>query len=463
MSKRTFTFPDGSTAELDDAEYARAQRFVSMERDADDTDDPAQLSGWQMAGKFGADMLPPVGGALGTVAGFGAGNLPGAIGMGTLGTTGGVALRDIAYDAMGIPMDRSLGARATRLGLGAVEGALGAGMQAVPMKAAQQLPRLAAPTMKAAIGNAEPGVERLLLKYGIKPTEQGVAHAKKLMGAQMDLREQAIQQAEAAGRVFSWKGLAAALRARLVHEQRADLLSTVGEESIAKALKVLQEKVGRGPLVSQKPVPVRGSGGMVVTGPSGAPIRTRPVYAPAPGIKPTHMEEIKEAAAAEAQKLYKARTELGDKNPSTMELAYEAIAKQARRDLERIPGVRKANMTYKELRAAQKAARNAAKRSGGRPAAAAIIGGASAGVSTALAGHNPWLAAVGIPVGVATHAASSPAGFGNLAMLLNNPELMRAIGFGVGGVTRVPEAVLSGAGAFSPYDPSLSRPVGSKK
>lgn len=471
---RTFRFPDGSTADLGPEDYARAERWASMENDANaDDDDGVGLNAWQGLAKMGLDVAPPVGGALGTMLGFtggagltlpagGAGSIPGALAGGTLGTTAGVAARDLGYDLAGIPMDRSLGARAGRLGMGALEGVAGAGLQGMSMRAAQQLPKLAAPTMKAAVGNAEPGVERLFLKYGVKPTADGAKRAQKLMDAQMGLRQQALDAAEAAGMKFSWRGLRASLASRLVRQQRSDLLSTQGEEALAKALKVLESKVGRGPQVATKIATGGGKKPLVVTGASGAPINTRPVYGPPQPITPKRMEEIKEAAAAEARTLYEARATIRGSSPSPMELAYKEIADQARRELAKIPGVKSANATYKELREVAKAARGSAKRSSGTSTAASVISGVGSGATTgaalAFAGHNPAWMLAGLPIGAviggATKAATQPSSLAGLAQTLNNPELMARLATLSGYGSRLPEAAVSAAGGFSPYDPS---------
>lgn len=478
----TYTFHDGSKADgLTPEQYKSAKEWDRM-------NSPVNLNAAQQVAKVAADVLPAVGGALGTTFGFtggaaatapmlGAGSVPGAIYGGLAGTGMGVAGQEALYGLAGIPHDKGLGAFADRLAKNAAVGMLGAPMQAAPMALAAASPKVAPAVMKTAIGNAQPEAEAAMLKWNIPANSAGVKMARKLMDTAMASRKAALDGAEANGWGVSFKSLLRVLRTRARRYADADLLSTEGEAALARAEKVLMEKIGRGEQVGERAVALPGSGGaqgvtsvtlgrpgravgvtgrvgsegkpLVVTGASGAPSNTAPVYAPAPRLTPSRLEEIKEHAQTEARALYEARQGVKGSSPSAMERGYEAIAAEAQRALERIPGVKSANASYAELKVAEKAAYEAAKRSPARRAVAAGMG-AAFGPAHALLTGDPRFMLESLPAAGAAAVLSDAGNLSRMALTLNNPGTMGRAGIAAGTATRLPETALRILGLLSP-------------
>lgn len=439
---RSYTFRDGSVADsLTDEQYREAQAYD----DAHQPKPKASLSVGQSLAKFGGDILPALTGTAGTIAGTPGGPAGMFWGGATAATMGGVG-REAIYNMAGIPHDQNPLWTLARLSGDFTLGGAGALGQGAPTMLTGQAGRLAPAVEKMAIGNAAPGAEEMMLKHSIPASNKGVKMAQAMAEKVMQVRQQVLDAAEKRGWGVGFKSLRSAVRSTAQKYKDADLLTTEGEAALQRAEKVLMEKVGRGPVVGQKMVP---SSKGVIFGPTGQAMTSRPIYGPPAKLTPTRLEQIKEFAQKEAKSLYEARKNMKDVRPSSLEKAYEAIAAEAQAALERIPGVKKANQTYQELVMAKEAAFNAAKRSTGYRAIAAAVP-LTAGAGHALVTGNPAAMMEGVLPAAAAAATLSPANLSRLAMTLNNPATMGAVGRNVGIATRLPELALRGYGVFGP-------------
>lgn len=427
---------DGFTdAEI--AEYIRKNKLKAIN---------TPLNPVQGAVRMVADVLPAVGGGLGTAAGFGGGavasapaagvgGIPGAVVGGTAGSLMGAAGREALYGLAGIPKDDSPLSVAGRMAGEGAYGMLGAfgqgGVQRVVQTAAPAAMQASArPLMRYALqpkrlGPRDQFIEDLALEHGVPVTQESYRFLKRLADSYVSGvgRVIAKESANPKGTRYSWNTLRAALAQARKNAAASDPISMATERALQQAQNVLKYK-----------------------------------YEGLENMTPAQMQEIKRFAQEKAKALYKARMELKDPKVGAEESAYKLVAAEAQKLLEQIPLVAKRNRMASEAIAIQKSVMEATMR---KPPTLVpgLVGAGSASLHNAF---DPAAAALGAAGFFGTQAAMSPQAMSRLALLMNSPEIQALVARqapGVGMASRTPEALgrLLGLGAPAP-PPSPQEP-----
>lgn len=393
---------DGKVYEFDRAHAVEAQRNGWT---------PA-LNAGQQVGKAFADALPPAVGLAGALAGTPGG--PGGIAVGgmaggAMGGGGQLAL----YNLLGIPTDQSpLGSVAHMAGQGVREGAM-----ALPNAAAAGLPGAAPGLMKAALGNAQPGVEKVLLAEGLDPTPGGLAKAKRLIS---DLTRRKAEFMRASTQEFGREPIVGALRGAARSAKAADVVSPADADALNAAMKYAEKLLGP---------KVKGAGVSVLMDEFGKPIVKEGTTIPAKALTLRRLEAIRRWADRNVR-LYEAmRKGQNVADPGPLEKAYLAVGEATRGIINKLPTGGPNGETYGELNArlsslmdARSALFNQAKRSRWGQVTASAVGALGVGGPAAALSHNPAAGLLAVPGAMAAHAATSPENLGRMAFAAQDPR-----------------------------------------
>jgi len=221
------------------------------------------LSTGQKAVKYFADAAPALGGFAGGLIGGGAdaaaslaaapvtggaslpagwaSAIPAITGGSMVGGGLGAAAQLAAYKAAGIPFDESAGGVARHLGKNAAyEGASG-----VVGGVLGGVTRSAAPAVaKVAVGQAEPGIEKEVLRYKLPISTESIAKMKNNVSQMFDEISGRGKDLDASGVKFKWSDIGQKLGGNVERAAESDVVSRKGELALKKALEVLRTKYG---------------------------------------------------------------------------------------------------------------------------------------------------------------------------------------------------------------------------
>lgn len=439
-----------------------------------------ELSPFQSTVKMGADMMPPVLGTLGTVAGatggaitggaptFGAGTVPGGVGGGFMGGALGGGMgqmgKEALYGLAGIEMDPNPMHRAARIAQESATGGLLGTLQGLGQVAR---PEAAQSVMRSAIRTeAAPGVEETLLSRGLTMTRQGMKKAQQLMDGLRNEKMALIDAHEQQGTKWTWKMLGGVLNRRVSELRTADAIGTADEHAFEQAMKVLRSKFGR-TLAPRHATTVADPMAL-----GNVNLGRRAVVSPATDITPTMLERIRVFADNQVTGYEKMRLSKNVETPAPMEQAYRMIADQARSMLNRLADpatgrtLETVNDEISSLANAHKAIGQTLSRGGvgGQDMVSAGVGAATP-LAVGLMSHDPMRGAgLAIPGAALGYATSNPALRSALALNLNNPSIGRGLLTQAPGQAAALFARLSGmgdptarAGAFGTAKPDGSQ------
>lgn len=441
MGKVRMRSPDDGKVYEFDAKYAREWQQKGWE--------PALNTGQQIA-KGVADMLPPLAGFAGSLAGGGAGlaaggvgSVPGAVLGGMSGGALGAGGQQAMYNMAGIPTDQSvMGQLANMAGQGAREGLFGAfsGMGSA-------LPGAAPGMMKGALGNAQPGVENVLLKEGLEASPSGLQKAKLLLRDLMERKRQIIGDNT---QEFGRKPLVGALRSARNAARSADIVSPADAKALNAAMKHAESVLGPR---------VKGGGLSPLLDEFGRQIERPTEVIPAQKLSLKRLEAIRRWADRNVKLFESMRKGQNPTDPGPEEKAYLAVGDAARGIINRVKTggpngetLGQLNERISNLMNARQALFNQNKRSVGSHIASTVVGGTMTGVPAALWSHNPWAGLLAVPGAAAAHAATSPENLSRMALMAQNPVTGQVLGnspraldwgaglLGIGGIpTQYPE------------------------